>query len=74
MQGCQMANFQTKNTSVGKFWRNLEWKMLVCFMNIWNSLLPFGIYGCFYSLWSFGIFFSVLVLLDQENSGNPDTM
>jgi hypothetical protein len=62
MQGCQMANFQTKNTSVGKFWRNLEWKMLVCFMNIWNSL------------WSFGIFFSVLVLLDQENSGNPDTM
>jgi hypothetical protein len=24
------------------------------------------------SLWSFGIFFSILVCLDQEKSGNPD--
>jgi hypothetical protein len=33
-QGCQMVYFQTKNTSLGKFWRALQWKMLVYFMAI----------------------------------------
>jgi hypothetical protein len=28
-QGCQMVYFQTKNPSMGKFWRALEWKSLV---------------------------------------------
>jgi hypothetical protein len=28
-QGCQMAYFQTKNPDFGKFWRVLQWKMLV---------------------------------------------
>jgi hypothetical protein len=28
-QGCQMAYFRTKNSNLGKFWRVLEWKMLV---------------------------------------------
>jgi hypothetical protein len=43
-QGCQMVCFQTKNPNLGKFWRALEWKMLVYFMVIWNILLPFGIF------------------------------
>jgi hypothetical protein len=41
-----MVYFQTKNPNMGKFWRALEWKMLVYFMTIWNNLWPFGIiYG-----------------------------
>jgi hypothetical protein len=28
-QGCQMVCFQTKKTNLDKFWRALEWKMLV---------------------------------------------
>jgi hypothetical protein len=45
-QGCQMVYFQAKNPNLGKFWRALEWKMLVYCMNIWNILRPFVIiYG-----------------------------
>jgi hypothetical protein len=41
-----MVYFQTKNPALGKFWRTLEWKMLVYFVTIWNILRPFGIiYG-----------------------------
>jgi hypothetical protein len=41
-----MVCFQTKNPNLGKFWRALEWKMLLYFMTIWNILWPFGIiYG-----------------------------
>jgi hypothetical protein len=28
-QGCQMVCFQTKNANLDKFWRALQWKMLV---------------------------------------------
>jgi hypothetical protein len=28
--GCQMVCFQTKNPNLGKFWRALEWIMLLC--------------------------------------------
>jgi hypothetical protein len=35
-QGCQMVCFQAKNPNLGKFWRALEWKMLVYFTVIWN--------------------------------------
>jgi hypothetical protein len=42
-QGCQMVYFQTKNPNLGKFWMDLEWKMLLYFMTIWNILGPFGI-------------------------------
>jgi hypothetical protein len=31
-QGCQMAYFQTKNPNLGKFSRDLQWKILVCFI------------------------------------------
>jgi vacuolar-type H+-ATPase subunit I/STV1 len=41
-----MVYFQTKNTSLGKFWRAFEWKTLVYFMTIGIILWPFGIiYG-----------------------------
>jgi hypothetical protein len=30
-QGCQTVCFQTQNPNLGKFWRALEWKMLVYF-------------------------------------------
>jgi hypothetical protein len=43
-QGCQMVYFQTENPNLGKFWRDLGWKMLMYFMVIWNILLPFGIF------------------------------
>jgi hypothetical protein len=33
-QGCQMVCFQTKNPNLGKFWRALDWKMLIYFMTI----------------------------------------
>jgi hypothetical protein len=49
-QGCQMICFQTKNPNWGKFWRALEWKMLVYFMFIWIILRSFGIP----ILWPFG--------------------
>jgi hypothetical protein len=42
--------FQTKNTTSGKFWRVLEWKMLVYFMTIWNMYFT----AIWYALWLFG--------------------
>jgi hypothetical protein len=38
-----MFCFQTKNLNLGKFWRTLEWKMLVYFMAIWNIYRTLGI-------------------------------
>jgi hypothetical protein len=43
-QGCQVACFQTKNPNLGKFWRALDWNMLIFFMVIWNILRTFGIF------------------------------
>jgi hypothetical protein len=37
-----MVYFQTKNPTLGKIWRALEWKMLSHIMTIWNILPPFG--------------------------------
>jgi hypothetical protein len=37
-QGCQMVYFRTKNRNLGKFWRTLQWKMLVYFMDFWSIL------------------------------------
>jgi hypothetical protein len=33
-QGCQMVCFQDKNPNLGKFWRVLDWTMLMYFMAI----------------------------------------
>jgi hypothetical protein len=68
-QGCQMSYFQAKNPSLGKFWRELQWKMLVYFMAIWSILQPFGIFcghlvyftAIWSILWPFGNFYGYLV-------------
>jgi hypothetical protein len=68
-QGCQMAYFQTKNPNLGKFWRVLQWKMLVYLMTFWstyftaigNNLWPFGIF-C-----SHLVYFPVLVWCTKKN-------
>jgi hypothetical protein len=49
-QGCRMAYFQIKNPNLDKFWKALEFEMLVYFMVIWNILRPFGMY----MVWPFG--------------------
>jgi hypothetical protein len=35
-QGCQMVCFRTKNPNLGKLWRVLQWKMLICLMDTWS--------------------------------------
>jgi hypothetical protein len=60
-----MGCFQTKNPNLSKFWRALEWTMLVYFMVIWNILWPFvNVVEIWYIFPHFGI-------LCQEESGNP---
>jgi hypothetical protein len=41
-QGCQMVSFKTKNTTLGEFWRSLDWKIWIYFMAIWNILRKVG--------------------------------
>jgi hypothetical protein len=67
-----MVYCQTKNSSLGQFWRVLQWKMLVECMVICSILWPFDTcYGLsvyfvviWYSFPRFGILY-------QEKSGNP---
>jgi hypothetical protein len=64
-QGCQMVCFQTKNPNLGKFWRALQWNILVCFTVIWHILWPFGnVVVIWYIFPRFGT-------VRQEKSGNP---
>jgi hypothetical protein len=67
----QMVYLKTKNPYLGKFWRVLQWKMLIHFMAIWYILFPFGMfYGSCYVLWHL-VVFSRFGKLHQEKSGNP---
>jgi hypothetical protein len=67
-----MVYFQTKNPNVGKFWRVLQWKMLVYFMAILSILQPFGkFYGHFVYFPQFWYIFPRFGMLHQEKSGNP---
>jgi hypothetical protein len=80
-----MVYFKTKNHNLGKFWRPLEWKVLVYFMVVGNILWPYGIFylhwvyctASWYILWSFGIVVVIWYIpppfgiLCQEKSGNP---
>jgi hypothetical protein len=67
-----MADFQTKNPNLGKFWRVLQGKMLVYFMAILAYFM-----AIWYILWPFGIFYVYLVyfyhfgMLYNEKSGIP---
>jgi hypothetical protein len=67
-----MVYFQTKNLSLGKFWRALVWKLLMYFMAIWNILQTFG---TFYDHLVHFVFiwcnFSGFDIMYQEKSGNP---
>jgi hypothetical protein len=71
-QGCLMVCFQTKNPNLGKFWRVLQWKILVYFMIIWSILRPLEIfYGhlvYFVANWYISPRFGIL---HQEKSDNP---
>jgi hypothetical protein len=73
-QGCQMVCFQTKNPNLGKFWRVLQHKILVCtfyghFVHFTDFCYIIYIIICtyMYNLVSFSRF----GILYQEKSGNP---
>jgi hypothetical protein len=69
-----MVSFQTQNPNLGKFWRALDWKMLIDFKAIWNILQAFGMFydhlEHFVFIWNI---FSGLGNIYQEKSGNPET-
>jgi hypothetical protein len=70
-QVCQMAYFQTKNPDLGKFWRVLQWKMLVFYMAIWVYFIAIWYFcGHYVYLWLFGVFFRYGMVY-QAKSGNP---
>jgi hypothetical protein len=58
-QGCQMVFFQTKNPHLGKFWRVLQWKLLVYFMPIWYIL--YGHLPYFMAIWYIVLLWYVLL-------------
>jgi hypothetical protein len=72
VQGCQMVYFQMQNSNLDKFWRTLDWKMLMYFMDIWNISRTFGI---FYDRLVHFVFILVHIsgfgIVHQEKSGNP---
>jgi hypothetical protein len=71
-----MVSFQTKIPNLGKFWRALEFKMLIYFMAIWNILQTFEIF--YNHLIRFVFIWYILSapkapnIKHQEKSGNPD--
>jgi hypothetical protein len=64
-QGCP-------NPSLGKFWRALDWKMLIYFMAIWNILQTFGIF--YDHLVYFEFIWSIFPLLVSCNKKNLATL
>jgi hypothetical protein len=70
-QNCQMVYFQTKKPNFGKFWRALDWEMLIYIMVIWNILWTFGIFYDPLVHFAFILYiFSGLGIMHQEKSGN----
>jgi hypothetical protein len=66
--GCQMVRLQTKNINLGKFWRVLQWKMLVYFKAIWFILWLSGIlYGFLVHLKVIWYILPVLVTCSKKN-------
>jgi hypothetical protein len=67
-----MVYFQPKNPNLGKFYKVLQWKLLVHFMTIWSILRPFEIfYGHLVFLVVIWCIFPLFGILYQEKSGNP---
>jgi hypothetical protein len=58
--------FSNQNRNLGKFWRALEWKMLLYFMIIWNILRHI-----WYKLWPFGIVCGHLVYFSHFGVFRP---
>jgi hypothetical protein len=63
--------FSNLNLNLGKLRRALEWKMLICFMAIWNILQPFGIFYDHLLMVIWYIFPRFWYMLCLEKSGNP---
>jgi hypothetical protein len=68
-QCCQIVHFQNKNSNLGKFWKDLQLKMLVF---LWTFCLLYGqmVYfmDIWYILWSLGTYiFPVLVYCTDKN-------
>jgi hypothetical protein len=59
-----MVYFQTKNPKLGKFWRVLQWKMLVYFMVYFTAIQFYGRFVYFVVIW---FLFSVLVYCAKKN-------
>jgi hypothetical protein len=64
-QGCQMVYFQTKNPTLGKFWRVLQRYILWPFGRFYDHLVHFV--AIRYILWSFGTFSPLLVCCTKKN-------
>jgi hypothetical protein len=60
-QGCQMVYFQTKNPSLGKFWRVLQWQILVGIP--YGHLVYFTAIYCI--LWPFGTSYGYLIYFSR---------
>jgi hypothetical protein len=70
--GCQMVYFKTKNRNLGTFWRVLQWKMLVYYVDIWSSSRPFDkFYGHLVNVVVILCIFARFGIFYQEKSGNP---
>jgi hypothetical protein len=67
-----MVYIQTKVHNLGKFWRVLQWKLLVYFMAICYILGPF-VKFCGHLVYILGEleYFSRFGMLYQDKSGNP---
>jgi hypothetical protein len=67
-QGCQMVCFQNKNPNLGKFWKALDWPILIYFTAIWNILGTFDIfYGHLVQVVFVWYIFPVLVHCTTKN-------
>jgi hypothetical protein len=73
---CQMVYFRTENSVLGKFWRVLQWKLLVCvsygnlvhFKAVWYIIRPFVLVHLLVIL----NIFSVLVCCSKKNLATVD--
>jgi hypothetical protein len=69
-QGCQMVYFQTKNPSLGKFWRVLQWKMgtgIFYVRPVLSNFRSFGIFnGTLVCFVVFGIFTPFWYILPRK--------
>jgi hypothetical protein len=58
---------------LGKFWRALEWNMLIYFLAVWNILQTFGIlYDHLIRFVFIWYIFSAFGIMYRGKSGNPD--